>query len=191
MIPKMGFGVRQVRDFLSQNGCVLTVRGYNYKTQSAIVPELNGIRIKRMKLGEVVNMHDLDGFILLSGFSNVRDWWQQIKRFCKGRMWLYRVQIDDAWLSRQELDNEKIEQQRMFAEQNAGSNEEEIVEIIGHPLDIRGIDTDPALIDLQPCKNEVHEARMQREAQQAERRRGRMRARYEGQGEIRKFVSGA
>jgi hypothetical protein len=112
----MAFGVRQVRDFLAYNGCVLTVRGYDYKTTSATVPELDGIRIKRKTVCEIKSIDDLNGFVALSGFGTVAEWWVQIRRFCKGRMWLYRVQIDDTWLSRQEQDNEKIEQQRMFNE---------------------------------------------------------------------------
>lgn len=62
------------------------------------------------------------------------------------------------------------------------------IDEITHPLDIRGIDTDPALVDLQPYKNAVHDERIQREARQAERRREHMRTRYEGQGQIRTFV---
>ena len=50
---------------------------------------------------------------------------------------------------------------------------------------------DSYMIDLQPHKDAVHEARIQREARQAERRRERMRARYEEHGEIKKFVTGA
>ena len=189
MISKMAFGVRQVKDFLSNNGCVLTVRGYDYKTTSAIVPELDGIRIKRKTICEIKSIDDLDGFVSLSGFGTVAEWWIQIRRFCKGKMWLYRVQIDDTWLSRQEQDNEKIEQQRLFAEQNAWSNEEEIAEITGHPLDIRDIDTDPALVDLQPHKDAVHADRIQREARQAELRRERMRERAgEQQGQIKRTI---
>lgn len=186
MISKMAFGVRQVRDFLAYHSCVLTVRGYDYKTTSAIVPELDGIRIKRKMVCEIKSIDDLNGFVALSGFGTSAEWWVQIQRFCRGRMWLYRVQIDDTWLSRQEQDKEKIEQQRLFTEQNAWSNEEEI---IGHPLDIRGIDTDPALVDLQPHKDAVHEERIQREARQAERRRGHMRERAgEQQGQITRTI---
>jgi hypothetical protein len=68
------------------------------------------------------------------------------------------------------------------------SNEEEVVEIIAHPLDIRGIDTDPALVDLQPYRDDAHADRLQREKRQAERRHEYMRAKCEGQGEIKKFV---
>lgn len=60
-----------------------------------------------------------------------------------------------------------------------------------HPLDFRGIDRDPALVDLQPHKEAVHSERIQREARQAERRREHMRARYEGQGEIKTWRTGA
>lgn len=189
MTPKMAFGVPQVRDFLSSNGCVLTVRGYDYQTTSATVPELNGIRIKRKKVCEIHNIDDLDGFVPLSGFGTASEWWIQIRRFCKGSMYLYRVQINDTWLSRQEQDNEKIEQKRMFAEQNAWSNEDEIAEIIEHPLDIRSIDDDPAMVDLQPYKDAVHDERLQQEAKAMQRRHECMRARYNG--EITKFVSGA
>lgn len=184
MISKMAFGVRRVREFLSYHGCVLTVRGYDYKTNSASVPELNGIRIKRKTVCKIKSIDDLNGFVALSGFGTVAEWWVQIRRFCKGKMWLYRVQIDDTWLSRQEQDNEKIEQQRMFTEMN-------IEEQTEHPMDIRGIDIDPALVDLQPHKDAVRSARIQREAEATKRRHERMRMRYEEHGEITKMVSGA
>ncbi len=60
-----------------------------------------------------------------------------------------------------------------------------------HPLDFRGIDRDPALVDLQPYKDAVHADRIQREAQQAERRRERLRARYAEHGEIKTWRTGA
>ena len=207
MTPKMSFGVPQVRDFLAYQGCVLTVRGYDYKTTSATVPDLNNIQIKRKKVCEIQSIDDLDGFVSLSGFKTVSEWWVQIRRFCKGRMWLYRVQIDDTWLSRQEQDNEKIEQQQMFTEQNAWSNKEEIAEIIrdqvfddtpidqvktsmgeynccigemSHPrdqIDAQHRYHDPYMIDLQPSKDAVHSKRLQEEAGAAERRRERLRER--------------
>lgn len=188
-MTNMAFGVRQVRDFLSNNGCVLTVRGYDYKTTLATVADLDSIKIKRKKVCEIKTIDDLDHFVPLSGFKTAAEWWVQIRRFCKGKMWLYRVQIDDSELDRIERDAEKIEQQRLFAEQNAWSNEEEIAEITGHPLDIRDIDTDPALVDLQPHKDAVHADRIQREARQAELRRERMRERAgEQQGQIKRTI---
>lgn len=173
MTANMAFGVRQVRDFLASNGCVLTVRGYDYKTTSAIVPELDDIRITRKQICEILTMQELEGFLPLSGFADVRDWWQQIKKFCKGRMWLYRVRIDDNELDRIERDTEKIEQQRLKNIFNAADRE--FAET--HPLDIRGVDTDPALVDLQPHRDAAHADRMQKEARAAERRRERMRGR--------------
>lgn len=172
MTSKMSFGVRQVRDFLAANGCVLTVRGYDYTTNSAIVPDLDDIKIKRMKVCNINTIDDLDGFVSLSGFKTVSEWWVQIKRFCKGTMWLYRVQIDND-----PAPTERRTQRNPFASEN-----------IAHPLDIRGIDADPALVDLKPYKDAAHDDRIQREARQAERHREHMKARYEGQGQIRTFV---
>jgi len=103
-------------------------------------------------------------------------------------------------ISRIEQDREKIEQQRMFSEQNAWSNEQEINEIVDesihqydkgrHPMDIRSDPgmRDPALVDLQPYKDAVHADRMQRERRQAERKREYLRTKYEGQGEIKTFI---
>ena len=48
---------------------------------------------------------------------------------------------------------------------------------------------DDFMIDLQPHKDAVHEARIQREARHAERRRERIRERYNEHGEITKFVT--
>ena len=68
-----------------------------------------------------------------------------------------------------------------------------IFEDAGHPLDIRSDPSmrDPALVDLQPYKDAVHNDRIQREAEQADRRMERMRKRYEGQGQITRTVKGA
>lgn len=184
MISKMAFGVRQVRDFLAKNGCVLTVRGYDYNTTAATVPELNDMRIKRKKVCEIKTIDDLDGFVPLSGFGTGSEWWVQIKRFCKGRMWLYRVQIDDTYTSKMEQDYEKREQQQL--KNIFHTADREFAET--HPLDIRGIDTDPALVDLQPFKDAAHADRIQREARATQRRHERMRERYQEHGEIRKFV---
>ena len=184
-MTNMAFGVRQVRDFLSNNGCVLTVRGYDYKTTLATVADLDSTKIKRKKVCEIKTIDDLDHFVPLSGFKTAAEWWVQIRRFCKGKMWLYRVQIDDSELDRIERDAEKIEQQRLKNIFNAADREfaEE------HPMDIRGIDSDPALIDLQPHKDAAHADRIQREAQQAEQRRERMRERAgEQQGQIIRTV---
>jgi hypothetical protein len=143
-MTNMAFGVRQVRDFLSNNGCVLTVRGYDYKTTLATVADLDSIKIKRKKVCEIKTIDDLDHFVPLSGFKTAAEWWVQIRRFCKGKMWLYRVQI---------------------------------------------VDTDPALVDLQPHKDAVHADRIQREARQAELRRERMRERAgEQQGQIKRTI---
>jgi len=57
-----------------------------------------------------------------------------------------------------------------------------------HPLDFRGMDRDPALVDLQPHKDAAHADRIQREAQQAERRRDYLRNKYAGQGEITRTI---
>jgi len=187
MTANMAFGVPQVRDFLAANGCVFTVRGYDYRTQSATVPDLGGIRITRKKVCEIKTIDDLDGFVPLSGFKTASEWWVQIRRFCKGRMWLYRVEIDDTHISKMERDYEKIEQNRI--DNRFHSADREFAEM--HPLDIRGESRDPADIDLQPFKDMMHADRIEREARATQRRLERMRARYEGQGEITKFVTGA
>jgi len=65
-----------------------------------------------------------------------------------------------------------------------------IFEDAGHPMDIRSDAAmrDPALVDLQPYKDAVHNDRIQREAEQADRRKERMRKRYEGQGQITRAI---
>ncbi len=170
MISKMAFGVKPVQEFLASNGCVLTVRGYDYTTTSATVPQLNDIRIIRSKVCEIKTIDDLNGFVPLSGFKTVSEWWIQIKRFCKGRIWLYRVRIDDTHTSKMESDYEKREQRTLF-----------IDETDSHPLDIRHESKDPADIDLQPVRDAAHADRLQREADATQRRHERMRARYNGE----------
>ena len=120
-IPKMAFGVKCVRDFLASNGCVFTVRGFDYRTTAAVVPELGDIMVTRRKVCEITAIDDLTGFLSMSGFNTVSEWWVQIRRFCKGSMYLYLIKITDTWLSREEQDNEKQTQQRVLTEQNAWS----------------------------------------------------------------------
>jgi len=174
---KMAFGVSQVRDFLSENGHVATVRGYDYRTTSATVPDLDNIPITRKKVCEIKTIDDLNGFVSLSGFKTVSEWWVQIRRFCKGSMFLYRVQIDDTHISKMEKDAERIEQTRQDNITNAADREF----IAGHPFDIRtdpGM-RDPALVDLQPYKDAAHADRIEQEARAAERRKEAMRARQQ------------
>ena len=186
---KMSFGVSQVRDFLKKNGYVLTVRGYDYRTTSATVPDLDNIPITRKKVCEIKAIDELKGFLPLSSFADVRDWWKQIKNFCNGKMYLYLVKIDDTHISKMEKDAERIEQTRQDNITNAADREF----IVEHPYDIRNDPgmRDPALVDLQPYKEAAHNDRLQREARTAERRRDAMRKRageQQGQGRIKKII---
>lgn len=207
MISKMAFGVSH-RDFLKKTGCVLTVRGYDYATESAIVPELGDIWITRKNVCEIQTAADLIGFLQLSGFETVTEWWWQIKRFCKGRMWLYRVQIiDDVDIGMIERDPHNLElflqserekllyipyDDRPHDEQTTDQNKYSFFSgEVSHPKD----EMDPQhrfcdssfMVDLQPSKDAAKHERLQREADTAERRRERMRERAgEQQGGLRR-----
>ena len=169
-MANMAFGVLCVRDFLAANGHVLTVRGYDYRTGSATVRDLNDIRISRKKVCEILTENELAGFVPLSGFKTAAAWMKQIKRFCKGRKWLYRVQIiDDDVIDAQERDYEEREHRRAY----------NLIDDV-HPLDIRSEPAmkDPALIDLQPFKDAAHADRLDADERAAERKRERLREIY-------------
>jgi len=195
-ISSMAFRVACVRDFLSQHGYVVTVRGYNYKSENAVVPDLGNARIKRKKLGEIRSMKDIEGFVPLSGFKTARDWWRQIRQFCKGRMYLYRVQIDDDHISEQERRYEEKEQRTLFDDTPGyvvdrsrfrdwddvtPAEEYNAYDNCSHALDIRSdpVLRDPALVDLSEYKATAHQDRLEAEARAKERRRERLRQRYE------------
>ena len=196
IISTMRFGVPVVRDFLAQHGCVLTVRGYDYRSETAIVPDLDNIRIKRKKICEIKSVDDLAGFVPLSGFKTARDWWVQIRRFCKGRMYLYRVSIDDDYISQQERDYEKREQQKLFIDDTPGfkvnrteyrymdgstsMEEYNVYDDMSHSLDVRNDPAlhDPALVDLSGYKEQAHRDRLEAERRAAERKRERLRKKY-------------
>ena len=192
----MAFNVPVVFDYLREHNYVLTVRGYDYKTEYAKVADLNAT-IKRVKVCEITEEEELDSFVVLSGFKTTREWWKQIKIFCKGRKWLYRVHIIDEivsdtpaqrrernqqligeyGLSAQEIKRDEREHQREFERQNAWSNEDEIAEILSHPLDIRTepVLRDPALVDLQSFKAAARADRIKKEEEATERKHERLR----------------
>lgn len=197
-MANMAFGVLCVRDFLAANGHVLTVRGYDYRTGSATVRDLNDIRISRKKVCEILTENELAGFVPLSGFKTAAAWMKQIKRFCKGRMWLYRVCIDDDDISKQERDYETREHRKpnnlideapgFVVDRNAYRDEKDpttieeynVYDDMSHALDIRGTASlrDPALVDLTASRAQAHRDRIDADDRAAERKRDRMRARY-------------
>lgn len=188
--PKMDFDVREVRGFLSRTGYVLTVRGYDYRTIYAAVPSLGGIQIMRKKICEITTPADLAGFLPLSGFRTVAEWWRNITRFCKGKMYLYRVTLIKKQ-DKQKQDSAKLEQQRFrdaelveipkqqrFRDWDAPTPAEDYNVFAGtmqHPHDIRDEPTDPALVNLQPFKDAAKLQREQKAASAAEAKRARMR----------------
>jgi len=200
---KMSFGVPQVRDFLKYNGYVLTVRGYDYNTGSARVPNLDNIMIKRVKVCEIKLIDDLDNFVPLSGFGTAAEWWIQIRRFCKGKMYLYRVTLDEdipeltptrespqrsLFIDEPEM-GFTADRHKFRSDYGSTSTEEyNIYDDQSHSLDIRDDPalTDPALVDLQPFKDAAHTDRLQRDRRRAERREGYMRTQ---QGQITKTIS--
>jgi len=196
---RMSFGVPQVRDFLKYNGYVLTVRGYDYNTGSARVPNLDNILIKRAKVCEIKVIDDLDNFVPLSGFGTAAEWWVQIRRFCKGKMYLYRVTLDEEITTRESpqrspfIDEPKqgftADRHKFRSEYGSTTTEEyNVYDDQSHALDIRDDPalTDPALVDLQPFKDTAHADRLQRDRRRAERRKEHMRTQ---QGQITKTIS--
>jgi len=161
----MGFNVPVVREFLEKHQHVVTVRGYDYHTEFAKVADLN-VTIQRVKVCEIMQESDLNGFVTLSGFKTTRVWWKQIKIFCKGRMWLYRVSI---------IDDVVIDTQRQEPHLERDQPIDEM-----HPLDIRTSPElrDPALVDLQPFKDEARADRIRKQEEATARKQERMREMY-------------
>jgi len=160
MINNMAFGVPCVRDFLATHGHVITVRGYNYSSPAATVKGIGTVR--RVKLGEVKSEEDIAGFTQLSGFGTVGEWWHQIKRFCGGRMWAYRVTIDENATH----DAEKYQEERQQHRANRP-----LIDEITHPLDRDPALVDPALVDLQTSHDDFVMIQNMRERERREHRR--------------------
>lgn len=165
----MAFNVPVVFAFLKEHNHVLTVRGFDYRTEYAKVADLNAT-IQRVKVCEIMQESDLKGFVTLSGFKTTRPWWKQIKRLCKGRMWLYRVSIiDDDVIDSQEREYELREHQRAY----------NLIDDT-HPLDIRASPEirDPALVDLQPFRDAARLERIRKQEEATAQRREQMREMY-------------
>lgn len=184
----MQFNVKKVFDFLGKHRHVLTVRGYDYHTEFANVADLN-VTIRRVKVCEIKQESDLNGFVTLSGFKTASEWWTQIKIFCKGRMWLYRCTIIDEELNAPEREQQHIDDAPGFTvDRNAYRDENDpttieeynIYDDMRHPGDIRrGAELrDPGLVDLQPFRDVARVERIRKDEEATARKQERMRELY-------------
>ena len=85
----MEFNIKKVREYLSTNGTVYTVRSYDTKGKKAIFKNKEFIKVKEIKEKE-----ELKEYVNFSGFTSVDKWWEEIKKFIwkeNQRKWLYKV----------------------------------------------------------------------------------------------------
>jgi len=174
MISNMAFQVPRVRDFLAEHGHVVTVRGYDYRSKTATVGNLDNIRVTRRNLGEVHTIEDIKEYVPLSGFKTAREWWKQIKVFCGDRMFLYLVKIDDAHISQRERSYEEKEQQRA---------RQDVLNLVEHPTDAQKHPSmrDPALVDLSSYREAAQQKRDDDERRRRREKQERMREQYSEQ----------
>lgn len=99
---KMRFDIKEVKNFLKENGFVFTVRGFDMEDKFV---EVEGIgKCWRKKIYKIDNQLNLFPYLYLSGFTGgiclhrspdicyLDEWWQTIEKFCKGKpKWLYLV----------------------------------------------------------------------------------------------------
>ena len=87
----MRFDVKCVRDCLTENGIVYSVRSYLYDS-GWCKSDFTSRWLKRILMKEVAGKDDLGDYVKLSGFGSVDEWWRVIEGFCGGkRKWLYVV----------------------------------------------------------------------------------------------------
>lgn len=88
-MKNMQFNVKQVKDFLNDNGLVVTVRGYDM--QNALV-NVEGIgTCRRRKIGRIYKKEELEKVLEYSGFKDIDEWWLWIERFKCVKKFVYLV----------------------------------------------------------------------------------------------------
>lgn len=85
----MQFNVKQVRDFLDNNGLVVTVRAYDMQDGLFNVEGVGTCR--RRKIGRIYKKEELEKVIEYSGFKDVDDCWIWIERFKCIKKFVYLV----------------------------------------------------------------------------------------------------
>jgi len=206
-MANMAFNVKQVREYLLNYGTVATVRGYHYQTDIAMVQEVD-LRVKRELIFEIFSEQDLTDFVEISGFKTASEWWKQIKHFCNGRMWLYRVTVLEGQLTaereREEqehkreyqqslIDDVMTTQERLYREGERNRTYDQFDDGVAtpieeydlnphqvHDLDVRRVPElrDPALVDLQPFRDAARLERIEREQARIAKKREILRDRY-------------
>ncbi len=87
---KMKFDVKCVKDCLMNNGRVFTVRSWNGYAQESVV-EVDGVGVcDKYRVGRVSGIKSIEGYVKLSGFERVDEWWNAITGFgaCNGYLFL-------------------------------------------------------------------------------------------------------
>ena len=90
-VEKMSFEVKEVREFLIRNGFVYSVRSYRRRNGFVFVERVGLCYRKFVRFVECEE--DLEKYVKWSGFENVDEWVEWIRRFRVRRGCLYRVNV--------------------------------------------------------------------------------------------------
>lgn len=90
-VEKMSFEVKEVREFLIKNGFVYSVRSYKRRNGFVFVEKV-GLCYRRF-VRFVESERDIEKYVKWSGFENVDEWVEWIRRFRVRRGCLYRVNV--------------------------------------------------------------------------------------------------
>lgn len=88
----MKFDVKVVKNCLLEEGEVYTVRGYRSHDRYAAV-EVDNVDYIRERLHQVNTKQDIEGFLGLSGFDDLKEWWNKIEGFGAAGGYLYHVKL--------------------------------------------------------------------------------------------------
>lgn len=89
----MRFDVKQVKDFLGNNGLVVTVRGYDMQDGLVNVEGIGTCR--RRKVGRVYKKEELEVLIKYSGFKDTNEWWFWVEKFKCIKKFVYLVKVKE------------------------------------------------------------------------------------------------
>lgn len=88
----MKFDVKCVRECLVDNGRVFTVRSWNAEFAKECMVLVPGVgTCKKIRIGRVGGMKDIERYTRMSGFGTVEEWWTKVKSFGAEKGWLFLV----------------------------------------------------------------------------------------------------
>lgn len=88
---KMKFDVKCVKDCLVNKGRVFTVRSWSGSAQESVVEVDNVSTCNKYRIGKISCKNDIAGYVKLSGFDNVDEWWNAISKFGANNGYLFLV----------------------------------------------------------------------------------------------------